>query len=244
MKTFFSLQHLLGVCLLIIFSCVGFYIYTQWSLQKFEAELTPLPEFVTSPEPLQERSMISKQSDPTDFFAESSPLEYLDAPPVDTSIPDMGAEELPLEELENPLEDFDTEWIAPEFFLDEFDVLSEAPVDIEIPEWIVSAWDYSEYRDTNPKYAYEQLGASFRERYGDSTEVNTIVKNVERIDTGTATMDNLIELTEAWISILPAEDVADYESLIEGLESMYTFQDFKALGENVKFNVRFSVEEE
>ncbi|MDE0016210.1 MAG: hypothetical protein OXU51_08495 [Candidatus Poribacteria bacterium] len=241
MKTFFSLQHLLGVCLLIIFSCVGFYIYTQWSLQKFEAELTPLPEFVTSPEPLEieKRSMISKQSEPTDIFTESNPLEYLDAPPVDTSIPDMETEEFPLEELENPLEDFDPEWIV-----DEFDVPSDAPVDLEIPEWIVSAWDYSEYRDTDPKYAYEQLGASFQERYGDSTEVNTIIKNVERIDTGTATMDNLIELTEAWISILPAEDVADYEALIEGLESMYTFQDLEALGENVKFTVRFSVEEE
>ena len=242
MKTFFTLQHLLGVCLLIIFSCVGFYIYTQWSLQKFEAELTPLPEFAPAPEPPEKRSMISKQADTTHLFTESSPQGYLDALPVDPSIPDVGTEELPLEALGDPLEDFDTE--AFELFLDKLDVLPDAPVDLEIPEWIVSAWDYSEYRDTDPKYAYEQLGASFRERYGDSTEVSTIVENVERIDTGTATMDNLIELTEAWISILPAEEVADFEALIEGLESMYTFQDLEALGENVRFKASFSVEEE
>ncbi len=242
MKTFFTLQHLLGVCLLIIISCVGFYIYTQWGLEKFEAELTPMPEFVPAPEPPKKRSMILKKSETTHLFKESRPQRSLDAPPVAPSIPDVGTGELPLEALEDPLEDFDTE--AFEFFLDELDVLSDAPVDLEIPEWIVSAWDYSEYRDTDPKYAYEQLGASFRERYGDSTEVSTIVKNVERIDTGTATMDNLIELTEAWISILPAEDVADFEALIEGLESMYTFQDLEALGENVKFKASFSVEEE
>lgn len=242
MKTFFTLRHLFGVCLLVIFSCLGLYIYTQWSLKKFEAELTPLPEFAPALEPLEKRSMISKESETTHLFTESRPQEYVDAPPVDTSLPDVGTEELPLEALEDPFEEFGDE--ALEFFLDEFDDLSDAPVDIEIPEWVVSAWDYSAYRDTDPTYAYEQLGASFRDRYGDSTEVDTIVKNVERIDTGTATMDDLIELTEAWISILPAEDVADFEALIEGLESMYTFQDLEALGENVKFKARFSVEEE
>ncbi len=244
MKRFLTLRNLLAVCLLTVLGSAGIYVYLESELRKFESEIAGQLQLDFSPNTSPERGLIRQKTVSENFLTEDLPPEHLNAPPIETITQGLETEEPELEILDDPFEDFDLERNSPEFFPRATDELSAAPVEVEIPEWIVNAWNYSEYRDTDPEHAYEQLRGSFSGRYGDSSEVDTIVKNVERIDTGTATIDNLIELTEAWLNILPPEAAEDYEALVEGLESMHTFKDLKALGENVTFSVTFSVEEE
>ena len=107
-------------------------------------------------------------------------------------------------------------------------------------DWREAALDYDYLRYTDPEQAYLKLADSIRGRYGDSPEVGIMVEAIKRIDAGTATVRNLIGLTEAWLRIVPENEYENRQSLIDGLASMYEYQQLRAADENVEFSVTFS----
>ena len=203
MHKMFNWKFTVGAAVVIVALCVGIFLYARWDVQRFTESLgePPVPskrEAPTeksagqvSPTPVSETTSVSEnpQQQEADSAQPMLDAETTDSVQLvlDAETTDPNAQELSEAELDALLEMFEQQALS---------TLREA-VDTDDEEL-----DNTELVD------------AIEEAYGPSPEVDVLSEVMERIDDGTTTLDNLIEMVEASSAIMP-------ESMPEGTMSFW-----------------------
>ena len=165
-----------GALGLLLVICGGFVLYEHWARQRFDASLPPAPQTV-----------ITENTENLDRRPPSS---------VTTAKPETQSEqEMPAPDIEAVEPD------APETQTEESAVLDDALLDM-FEEQALSALRES-VDITDEELNNEELVEAIEEEYGHSPEVDVMSDVMDKIQTGTATLNDLIDMTEASIAIAP-----------------------------------------
>ena len=85
--------------------------------------------------------------------------------------------------------------------------------------------DYNTHLRSNPEYAYQCLDDAFRAQYGDSQDVDILIQTIRRSNDGTATLNDAIENTGAFLRL--ASKISPEEGLEPIREHLETLQELK-----------------
>ena len=183
-----------GALGLLLVICGGFVLYEHWARQRFEASLPPAPQ-----------TMITENTENLDRQPPSS---------VTTAKPETQSEQ------EMPSPDIDAvEPDASETQSEEAALLDGALLDM-FEEQALSALRES-VDITDEELNNEELVQAIEEEYGHSPEVDVMSDVMDRIQTGTATLDDLINMIEVSIAITPG----DWQPLSQVLEILLVAKD-------------------
>ena len=230
----------LGIgAILTILICSGLFFYLRWDNQRFVGELPELLKFEDISVPVEQRGLKLKEDPaqvPSITTVEPEIVENL---PITPEIPDIETEGQAFQEIDTA--EFDLELDPLSLSTIELpEALPESPV--EGIDWIkvkTAGQNYNDFLETDPDYAYERLTDRFKEMFGDRPEIETLIENIRRSNEGTLTLDDAITMTEASISLLPADETEAIRQFSENLE---VFREIKAFQEegghvNIKFNI-------
>ena len=167
-----------GALGLLLVICGGFVLYEHWARQQFDASLPPAPQTVIT----ENTENLDKQppSSVTTAKPETQSQREMPSPDIDAVKPDV-----------------------PEIQTEETAVLDDALLDM-FEEQALSALRES-VDITNEELNNEELVEAIEEEYGHSPEVDVMSDVMDKIQTGTATLDDLIDMTEASIAIAPGD---------------------------------------
>lgn len=178
-------------------------VYSQQDLKRFKASLEKSSRLAVSPEnTLQRDTVITERS------------EYI-APPI-TAEPEHlenRESEAPEMEIEVPWTDntdmptLDSDW-------DESS-LSEV-ISPDLIEEPVEGIDY-----TYPEYSHSAFLDLLKPVFGDSEDVDIVAEGLNRWEAGNATRDDVINMAEAWLRILPKDQYENRQSVTKFLEDEY-----------------------
>ena len=213
MDRVYILKVIGGALLLALLLCAGIHFYAKWEYHRFAEELGEAPTFDASPDPVSAREMLPKA-----MSEEPVPPAPMAFEPVEvTELTPETSEPEPLElETEEPLfglEDFpplDAELGEPSLDEVEFPSLPD-----EVPVEIVDAGQPAR-GNADPS----GLVDAFRTTYGDAEEVDIITEVLRRSGDGTATVDDIVYMTEALLRITPADLPEVRQSLIHTLSQL------------------------
>lgn len=192
----FNWKFIASAAVVIVAACVGIFFYARWDVQRFRESLGEPPivprekEVVT--ETVQEQTPSAVTFDTTSASEnlekpeENSGQQVLDTEPTDPETQDPETQELSEAELDALLEMFEQQALTG---------LREA---VDVGDEVL---DNTELVD------------AIEEAYGHSPEVDVLSEVMSSIDEGNTTLDNLIEMVEAYSAILP-------ESMPEGTISL------------------------
>ena len=180
-----------GAVALLLVICGGFMLYEHWARQQFDATLPPAPQTVI-----------------TENFDRQPPSSVTTAKPDTQSQQGMPSPDTDAEEPN-----------APENQTEETAALDGALLDM-FEEQALSALRES-VDITDEELNNEELVEAIEEEYGHSPEVDVVSDVMDRIQTGTATLDDLIDMTEASIAIAPG----DWQPLSQVLEILLVAKD-------------------
>lgn len=231
---------ILGIAaILVIFFCVGIFFFTRWENQHFVEKLPELPKFEDLTTQVEKRKLKLKQGPAQILSASIVEPEVLENPSITPEISDVETEMQAFQETDTA--EFDLELDPLSLSTVELpEALPESPVEgIDGVKVKTASQDYNDFLETDPDYAYDRLTDRFKEMFGDRPEIETLVENIRRSNEGTLTLDDAITMTEASISLLPADETETIRQLSENLE---VFREIKAFQEegghvNVEFNI-------
>lgn len=187
----------------VVLLCAGIYFYAQWDNKRFVSELGTPPEFTTKSEPTAEtRSDVTQAIEPTEFMSENDAL--LESETVE------GLESIDEDAL---VSQTDLSEATPEF--DPTQLLSA----FGLPEEVTSLLDESA-DETNFENAEEHLA----EEYGQSPEIKAIIDKLRQMSGAPVEIDDVTELLEAWIQVLPAAEQENRRHLMDVLTQLYQVQ--------------------
>ena len=241
MKIQFYIKVLgIGVILTVLI-CSGLFFYLRWENQRFVTELPQPPNFDVSQAPAEQRALtIKKGAEQSHPMATIEP-EVLEELPVILEIPDVKTEEQSFQETD--LSEFDLELDPLSFSTVELpEALPESPIDgIDWVKVKATSQDYNDFLETDPDYAYERLTDRFQEMFGDRPEIETLVETIRRSNEGTLTLNDAIAMTEASLSLLPADETEAIRQLSENLEVFREIKAFQKEGGHVNVEFKISV---
>lgn len=236
-----------GAFLLTILICVGFYFYIQWDLKKFEESLPKAPTVAPTHE-----SGLAAQEGIQEIYAETTGaggerITYDVTQPSATSTP--AASDV-AEELDPDPDTFDLFF---EEFLQETD--TNASESIEVSESVeettdpsnsgdpydqelvkIGFEDYNAYLSSDPGYAYQRLDDAFREQYGDSPHVDTLVESVRKSNDRTLTVDDAIEMANAFLALMPPDEPEESIRQISArLDFLHELKALQSEGQTMEF---------
>ena len=209
----YTLKVIGGALILTLLLCAGIHFYAKWEYQRFAEELGEAPTFDASPEPVSAREMLPKvmSEEPVPPApVEFKPLEVNELTPetsepepleLETEEPLFGLEDLP--PLDAELEELSLDEVEFPSFPDE--------VPVEMVDAGIPARGYSDP---------SSLVNAFRTTYGDVEEVDIITEVLRRSGDGTATVDDIVYMTEALLRITPADQLEVRQSLINTLSEL------------------------
>lgn len=199
--------------ILTLLLCAGIHFYAKWEYQRFAEELGEAPTFDASPEPVSAREMLPKAMS-------EEPVQ-----PAPVAFEPLEVNELTPETSEPELLDLETE--EPLFGLEDF-----PPLDAELEELSLDEVEFPAFPDEVPVEMVDagipargysdpsSLADPFRTTYGDAEEVDIITEVLRRSGDGTATVDDIVYMTEALLRITPADQPEVRESLINTLSEL------------------------
>ena len=200
--------HLMGWAVIIIaILSIGLFFYTEWELKRFQDSLPEVPK-VKPVEVIETVETADSELLNVETPAElSSPgLSEQVTPSLDKPV-DVPQEDLPESagEYHQFLEEIPKAATPAGGDSDRRDVpmREDLPYDVEIVR--AGFDDYNAYLETDPTYAYQRLDEAFREQYGDSSDVDILVRTIQRGNQGTATIDDTIAFGEACLRLIPLE---------------------------------------
>ena len=205
MNTRYNLTVLGGALFLSILISTGVFVYVQWDLNRFKASLRELPESGTFLETGSQRDIII-----TEHLEHITPSgigmpERLENHLLDPEIPEVVLEEPLFTEADIPA--LDSGIAEPPFSeLELPDLASEEPVE---------GIDYT-YSDHDISSPTDFLKSA----YGDSEDVNVIDEVLRRSETGTVTTNNMIDMAEALLRIIPDDQPENRRSVMNMLEGL------------------------
>ena len=205
MNTRYNLMVLGGALFLSILISTGIFVYAQWDLNRFKTSLKELPELGIFLETGSQRDIIITEhleQITSSGTVTPEPLEnHLLAPEVPEAVPeepllteaDMLVLELGI--AEPPLSELELP-----------DLASEEPVE---------GIDY-----TYPDHDIASPTDFLKSAYGDSEDVNVIDEVLRRSETGTVTTNNMIDMAEALLRIIPDDQPENRRSVMNMLEGL------------------------
>lgn len=213
MDSSYTLKVIGGGLILTLLLCAGIHFYVKWAYQRFVEELGEAPTFDASPEPGSAREMLPKAN------SEET------VPPVPGAFEPLAVEEF-ISETSTP-EPLELETEEPLFGLENL-----PPLDAELAELSLDEVEFPSLPDEVPVEAIDVgipargysdpsgLVNAFRTTYGDAEEVDIITEVLRRSGDGTATLDDIADMGEALLRLIPADLPESRHSVINMLSDI------------------------
>ena len=244
-----------GAFILTLLICGGFYFYIQWDLKKFEESLPKAPAVAPTHE-----SSLAAQEGIQEIYAETTGaggerINYDVTHPSATSTP--AASDV-AEELDPDPDTFDLFF---EEFLQETDTNASESIDVSesVEETTdpsnsgdpydqelvkIGFDDYNAYFSSDPGYAYQRLDDAFREQYGDSPHVDTLVEGIREANERTLTVEGAIDMTNAFLALMPPDEPEEViDQLSERIEFLHELKALQSEGQTMEFIYNFRIGE-
>lgn len=203
--------HVIGIAtILILLGCLGFYLFTEWDLQRFNKTLGESPIFSVDPEPIAQRRNLPKDaSEETEHLVPEGP-KRLENPIVETEAPTSENDAYSLSHLDLFLGEFDnTEDTDPTFADIETPTIEAEPIEVSVEDLKPSDPNLTDFLD-------------LLEVTHDGTADTEIISEVlNRLNNGTATSQEVITMANAWLRILPEDDYQSRSSIEKFLNDEY-----------------------
>lgn len=203
-------MRMLGIAfVVVVLLCAGIYFYTEWGNKRFVSELGEPPRSTMSSEPATEvesNELSTPLAEPTEFVNENSNTDAIVSEPEPVDVSELMNEHSPVQETETaePASEFDPTPLLSAFGL---------------PEEITALFD----EDTEAA-DFEEAETHLVEAYGQSPEVEAIVDKLKQMSGRQVKLDDVTELFEAWIQVLPEEDQTNRRQLMDALTQLYQAQ--------------------
>ena len=221
-----NLSVLGGAFVVVVLLCAGIHFYIQWDNKRFVAEIGEPPQLTTASETATEI-----KDDETQGVEQTTLIEPIEF-----------ASENEIEQESEPLEEsaqMDEEALIPQTdtseTTSEFDATPLLSV-FGLPEEVTSLFD-EEVEESD----FEGAQAHLIEEYGQSPEVEAIIDKLKQMSGGPVELDDLTELFEAWIRVLPEEEQENRRQLMDVLTQLYQA---KALGGDSEVSIEVHVIED
>ena len=203
--------------IVVVLLCAGIYFYMQWDNRRFVSELGTPPPLTTKSKPTAEtQSDETQPTEPTEFISEN-----------DAVLESESAKESELMDEDAPIAQTDTSEPTSEF--DPTPLLSA----FGLPEEVTSLLNESA-DETDFEHAQEHLV----QEYGQSPEVKAIIDKLRQMSGGSVKLDDLTELFEAWILVLPEGEQESRRQLMDVLTQLYQAKTF---GGNAEMSIEVQV---
>lgn len=212
-----------GAFVVVVLLCAGIHFYIQWDNKRFAAEIGKPLQFTTASE-----SAVKMQSDETQPVERSTLIEPVEFASENDVTPTPEPVEAPKRmDEEASVPQADTPETTPEF--DPTPLLSA----FGLPEEVTALFD-EEAEETD----FEGAQAHLIEEYGQSPEVEAIINKLKQMSGGPVKLDDLTELFEAWMRVLPEEDQETRRQLMDVLTQL---NQAKALGADAEVGIEVHV---
>ena len=212
MKNTFQSFGIVGVVVILL--CTGIFLYSEWDLRQFKMALRESSTTVPYTQRTKDIEKAEAPSEPT----VSPPLEVnSEDSQLPTGIENSGTDLNDASEFVERTSQADLDFFVEhdEEVADDprADAFTEDAEDLLSDEEIITAGfdDYNASLSSDPEYAYQRLDDAFRTQYGDSPDVDIIIRSIRRSNEGTATINDAIENTEAFLRL--ASQISPEEGL-------------------------------
>ena len=217
-------MRMLGVAfVVVVLLCAGIYFYAEWSNKRFMSELgvPPQPTVVSEPTVGTASEEISTTlAEPVEFVSEDPNKDAVVSEPESVDVPELMDEDTPVETTEAP---------EPASEFDAMPLLSA----FGLPEEVTTLFD-----EGADETDFEEAQTHLIEEYGPSPEVEAIIDKLKQMSGGPVKLDDLTELFEAWIQVLPESDQANRRQLMDVLTQL---NQVKALGGDGEVSIEVHV---
>nr|AAZ41369.1 hypothetical protein [uncultured Poribacteria bacterium 64K2] len=218
-----NLSVLGGAFVVVVLLCVGIHFYIQWDNKRFVAEIGEPPQFTTLSEPAAEIPNDGTQADGQN--ARIEPVEFVSENAV---VP----ESEPVEDPERMDEEVSTPQVDALETASEFDATPLLSA-FGLPEEVTALFD-----EEAGEADFEGAQAHLIEEYGPSPEIEAIIDKLKQMSGGPVKLDDLTELFEAWIQVLPEEEQGTRRQLMDVLTQLHQA---KALGADAEVGIEVHV---
>ena len=191
---------------IVVLLCAGIHFYTEWSNKRFVSELREPPQSITLSEPPAETEndeISTTLIEPMESASENPNKDTVASEPEPVGIPELMDEDIPVEETETsePTSEFDATPLLSAFGL---------------PEEVTSLFD-----EDADEVDFDEAQMHLIEEYGPSPEVEAIIDKLKQMSGGSVKLDDVTELFEAWIQVLPEADQESRRQLMGVLTQLY-----------------------
>ena len=214
-------MRMLGVAfVIVVLLCAGIYFYAEWSNKRFMSELGVPPQPTVSSQSTVETETDQISTEPTEFVSEDPNGDAVVSEPEPVDVPELMDEEAPVEatEASEPASEFDATPLLSAFGL---------------PEEVTTLFD-----EGADEADFEEAQTHLIEEYGPSPEVEAIIDKLKQMSGGPVKLDDLTELFEAWIQVLPESDQENRRQLMDVLTQL---NQVKALGGDGEVSIEVHV---
>lgn len=219
----FSMRMLGVAFVIVVLLCAGIYFYAEWSNKRFMSELgvPPQPTVASEPTVETETDQISTTLvEPTEFVSEDPNEDAVGSELEPVDVPELVDEDVSVEA---------TEASEPESEFDATPLLSA----FGLPEEVTTLFD-----EGADEADFEEAQTHLIEEYGPSPEVEAIIDKLKQMSGGPVKLDDLTELFEAWIQVLPESDQENRRQLMDVLTQL---NQVKALGGDGEVSIEVHV---
>ena len=190
----------------VVLFCIGIYLYVEWSNKRFISELGEPPQPTASSEPAAQTEndkTLTSFVEPMESASENPNKDTVASEPEPVGIPELMDEDIPVEETETsePTSEFDATPLLSAFGL---------------PEEVTSLFD-----EDADEVDFDEAQMHLIEEYGPSPEVEAIIDKLKQMSGGSVKLDDVTELFEAWIQVLPEADQESRRQLMGVLTQLY-----------------------
>ena len=219
----FSMRMLGVAFVIVVLLCAGIYFYAEWSNKRFMSELgvPPQPTVASEPTVETETDQISTTLvEPTEFVSEDPNENAVVSEPEFVDVPELIDEDMTVEaaEASEPASEFDATPLLSAFGL---------------PEEVTTLFD-----EGADETDFAEAQTHLIEEYGPSPEVEAIIDKLKQMSGGPVKLDDLTELFEAWIQVLPESDQENRRQLMDVLTQL---NQVKALGGDGEVSIEVHV---
>ncbi|MDE0325843.1 MAG: hypothetical protein OXN27_18150 [Candidatus Poribacteria bacterium] len=217
-------MRMLGVAfVIVVLLCAGIYFYAEWSNKRFMSELGVPPQPPVASEltvETESEEVSTTLVEPTKFVSEDPNQDAVVSEPESVDVPELMDEDVPVEatELSEPASEFDAMPLLSAFGL---------------PEEVTTLFD-----EGADETDFEEAQTHLIEEYGPSPEVEAIIDKLKQMSGGPVNLDDLTELFEAWIQVLPESDQENRRQLMNVLTQL---NQAKALGGDGEVSIEVHV---
>ncbi len=249
---FIASNSIFRAAIVTVLICLGFWVYTQWDLNRFEASLGKTPVVQSRPDlqvPSEQVSVpISPATGTVDLLPSVTDIENENLGPTATAPLLAEFTEEGTIDAETEFEDFLDMFLEETAMLgvtsgDFMDPIADGPYDQAFVN--TGFQDYKASLEIAPEYAYQRLEEALREQLNDDPEVSRLVDTIRKSNEGTLNLNEGIQSTALMMRLVskvsPPEALAGFENHFQTLRELQALE-FES-GSHVIYDVKFVIGE-